>query len=127
MESSNCMGFMAVFAVSSSIAIVTFQAHKRLLSDFMRKAQLELVEGTGPKMRPKSGPKKKVRFAPDVVEPSSNNDPLLWLLVNLIVEGTGPKMRPKSGPKKKVRFAPDVVEPSSNNEEYRRRRSKAQS
>ncbi|ONK74244.1 uncharacterized protein A4U43_C03F4270 [Asparagus officinalis] len=63
-----------VFAVSSSIAIVTFQAHKRLLSDFMRKAQLELVEGTGPKMRPKSGPKKKVRFAPDVVEPSSNNE-----------------------------------------------------
>ncbi|KAJ0966349.1 hypothetical protein J5N97_027487 [Dioscorea zingiberensis] len=41
MESLNCMGLMAVVAVSSSVALVAIQAHKRLLSDFMDKADID--------------------------------------------------------------------------------------
>ncbi|MCL7037031.1 hypothetical protein MKW94_009647 [Papaver nudicaule] len=40
MESS--VGFMTVFAVSGSVVLVALQAHKRLLSDFMKKVELEL-------------------------------------------------------------------------------------
>ncbi|KAI3987367.1 hypothetical protein MKX01_011076 [Papaver californicum] len=49
----NAVGFMTVFAVSGSVVLFALQAHKRLLSDFMKK--------------------KKVHFADDVIEPSSNN------------------------------------------------------
>ncbi|MCL7040180.1 hypothetical protein MKW94_015608, partial [Papaver nudicaule] len=72
MESS--VGFMTVFAVSGSVVLVALQAHKRLLSDFMKKVELELgtaaaaAAGVG-----KVQQKKKVRFADDVIEPSSNN------------------------------------------------------
>ncbi|OVA07207.1 hypothetical protein BVC80_1289g135 [Macleaya cordata] len=63
----NSVGFMTVFAVSGSVVLVALQAHKRLLSDFMKKVELELG-GIG-----KVQSKKKVRFADDVLEPSSNN------------------------------------------------------
>ncbi|XP_059428475.1 uncharacterized protein LOC132162230 [Corylus avellana] len=74
------VGFIAVFAVSGSVVLLVHQAHKRLLSDFMKKVESELgtttfyahaknkLNGSG-----KCQPKKKVRFADDVKEPSSNN------------------------------------------------------
>ncbi|XP_010263173.1 PREDICTED: uncharacterized protein LOC104601518 [Nelumbo nucifera] len=61
MVSVTGLGFMAAFAVSGSVVLIVFQLHKRLLSEFMKKAELELRA------------KKRVRFAEDVVEPSSNN------------------------------------------------------
>ncbi|KAJ4977624.1 hypothetical protein NE237_008404 [Protea cynaroides] len=69
MESSTVVGCMAVFAVSGSVVLVALQVHKRLLSEFMNKFELELAAG-----RAKNPPKKStVRFAKDVVEPASNN------------------------------------------------------
>ncbi|PKA50900.1 hypothetical protein AXF42_Ash007555 [Apostasia shenzhenica] len=68
MESSGCVGVMAVVAVSSSVALVALQIHKRLVSDFMKKVQTELG---GARVR---RPKKKVRFAADVIEPSADNE-----------------------------------------------------
>ncbi|KMZ75316.1 hypothetical protein ZOSMA_116G00390 [Zostera marina] len=68
MESSNYMGLMAVMAASGSVVLVALQAHRRLVSDFRRKFEIELNGGVRGKER-----KKKVRFAADVVEPSSNN------------------------------------------------------
>ncbi|XP_059440850.1 uncharacterized protein LOC132173378 [Corylus avellana] len=73
------VGFIAVFAVSGSVLLLVHQAHKRLLSDFMKKVESELgttfyahaknkLNGSG-----KSQAKKKVRFSDDVKEPSSNN------------------------------------------------------
>ncbi|XP_022747250.1 uncharacterized protein LOC111296996 [Durio zibethinus] len=61
------VGFMAVFAISGSVVFIAREAHKRLLSDFMKKIEFELG-GTG-----KCKVKKRVRFADDVMEPSSNN------------------------------------------------------
>ncbi|KAF8398009.1 hypothetical protein HHK36_016938 [Tetracentron sinense] len=68
MGSCTGVGFMAVFAVSGSVVFVALQVHKRLLSDFLKKVEIEL-HGTE-----KYPEKKKVRFADDVVEPSSNNE-----------------------------------------------------
>ncbi|KAJ4840084.1 hypothetical protein Tsubulata_009899 [Turnera subulata] len=62
-------GFMAAFAVSGSVVLIVRQVHKRLLSDFMKQMEFEL-RGTGGK---RCEAKKRVRFAEDVVEPSSNN------------------------------------------------------
>ncbi|WOL19617.1 hypothetical protein Cni_G28419 [Canna indica] len=70
MESSNCMGLMAVVAVSGSVALVALQVQKRLASDFFKKLESEI--GRARNGVPAAG-KKKVRFAPDVIEPSSNN------------------------------------------------------
>uniref|UniRef100_A0A5B7BWS6 Uncharacterized protein n=1 Tax=Davidia involucrata TaxID=16924 RepID=A0A5B7BWS6_DAVIN len=67
MDSSVGAGFMAVFAVSGSVVLLALQVHKRLLSDFMKKIEFELVGSE------KDQPKKKVRFAADVMEPSSDN------------------------------------------------------
>ncbi|RZC84196.1 hypothetical protein C5167_046982 [Papaver somniferum] len=66
----NSVGFMTVFAVSGSVVLVALQAHKRLLSDFMKKVESELGTAAGVG---KVQQKKKVRFADDVIEPSSNN------------------------------------------------------
>ncbi|RZC78490.1 hypothetical protein C5167_002692 [Papaver somniferum] len=66
----NSVGFMTVFAVSGSVVLVALQAHKRLLSDFMKKVELELGTAAGVG---KVQQKKKVHFADDVIEPSSNN------------------------------------------------------
>ncbi|KAG2329200.1 hypothetical protein Bca4012_021196 [Brassica carinata] len=65
MESS--LGFMAVFAVSGSVVFVASQFHKRLLSDYLDKFELEI------RSQENAVTKKKVRFAADVVEPSGNN------------------------------------------------------
>ncbi|PKU79625.1 uncharacterized protein LOC110096577 [Dendrobium catenatum] len=67
MESSGCMGMMAVVAISSSVALFAVQLHKRLASDFMKKFEIEL---SGMKI---NRTKKKVRFAADVIEPSTDN------------------------------------------------------
>ncbi|GMI65756.1 hypothetical protein HRI_000244900 [Hibiscus trionum] len=61
------LGLMAVFAVSGSIVFIANEVHKRLLSNFMKKIEFELA-GSG-----KCQVKKRVRFADDVREPSSNN------------------------------------------------------
>ncbi|XVF55919.1 hypothetical protein PTKIN_Ptkin06aG0074400 [Pterospermum kingtungense] len=66
--SSVGVGFMAVFAVSGSVVFIARELHKRLLSDFMKKIEFELGE-TGKSCQVK----KRVRFADDVMEPSSNN------------------------------------------------------
>lgn len=42
MESSNYMGLMAVMAASGSVVLVALQAHRRLVSDFRRKFEIEL-------------------------------------------------------------------------------------
>ncbi|OAY73237.1 uncharacterized protein LOC109712477 [Ananas comosus] len=68
MGSSSCVGLMAVVAVSSSVALVAFQIHRRLTSEFLKKIESELGNGTQ-----RIRPKKKVSFAADVIEPSSNN------------------------------------------------------
>ncbi|KAJ8754462.1 hypothetical protein K2173_005623 [Erythroxylum novogranatense] len=66
-----CVFFILVpvYSVSGSVVLIASQVHKRLLSDFMRKIEFELG---GPKMRCQS--KKRVRFAEDVMEPSSNKE-----------------------------------------------------
>ncbi|KAF9664840.1 hypothetical protein SADUNF_Sadunf16G0059900 [Salix dunnii] len=68
MAGSMGLGFMAAFAVSGSVVLIARQVHKRLLSDFMKKMELELAGS-----RRSCQDKKKVRFADDVIEPSSNN------------------------------------------------------
>ncbi|KAK1288333.1 hypothetical protein QJS10_CPB19g01286 [Acorus calamus] len=67
MESSGGVGLMAVMGVSGFVALVALQVHKRLVSDFMKKVESELGNE---KCRMK---RKRVRFAKDVVEPSSNS------------------------------------------------------
>ncbi|MFQ6635786.1 hypothetical protein Gotur_010527 [Gossypium turneri] len=66
MESGSLrLGLMAVVAVSGSVVFIANALHKRLLCDFMKKFEFELA-GNGKA-------KKKVRFADNVREPSSNN------------------------------------------------------
>ncbi|KAG6770297.1 hypothetical protein POTOM_025975 [Populus tomentosa] len=62
------IGFMAAFAVSGSVVLIARQLHKRLLSDFMKQMEFELTGS-----RRSCQDKKRVRFADDVMEPSSNN------------------------------------------------------
>lgn len=42
MDGSTSMGFMAVFAVSGSVALLALQLHKRLVEDFMRRIDFEV-------------------------------------------------------------------------------------
>ncbi|KAG6475622.1 uncharacterized protein LOC122025215 [Zingiber officinale] len=67
MESSGCVGFMAVVAVCGGVALFAVQVHKRLASDFIKKFESEIG-------RERKRAKKKVTFAPDVLEPSANNE-----------------------------------------------------
>uniref|UniRef100_A0A803MWG4 Uncharacterized protein n=1 Tax=Chenopodium quinoa TaxID=63459 RepID=A0A803MWG4_CHEQI len=62
MDGSMGMGIMAVFAVSGSVALLALQVHNRLLSDFMKKIELEF--GCG-----KCQCKRRIRFADNVQEP----------------------------------------------------------
>ncbi|TYH76903.1 hypothetical protein ES332_D04G117200v1 [Gossypium tomentosum] len=61
------VGFMAVIAVTGSVVFIAHEVHKRPLSDFMKKIEIELG-GNG-----KCGVKRRVYFAKNVIEPSSNN------------------------------------------------------
>ncbi|KAL3755511.1 hypothetical protein ACJRO7_002547 [Eucalyptus globulus] len=72
MENSAGVGLLAVCAVSGSVALITLQAQKRSLSNFMKKIESEL-QGTRIGSSEKHEVRKKVRFAEDVIEPSSNN------------------------------------------------------
>ncbi|KAJ0966348.1 hypothetical protein J5N97_027486 [Dioscorea zingiberensis] len=76
MESLNCMGLMAVVAVSSSVALVAIQAHKRLLSDFMDKVNLQLdcKECHGEKRDQIGKKKKKMSF-------NHSSKQMFWSLV----------------------------------------------
>ncbi|KAI3932921.1 hypothetical protein MKW92_023844 [Papaver armeniacum] len=89
----NAAGLMAVFAVSGSVAFVALQAHKRLLSDFMKK---------------RVG---RVAIA------CSSHSPIQSKTHSILKMAEGLEVQQK----KKVRFADDVIEPSSNNKEYRSR------
>ncbi|KAK8554096.1 hypothetical protein V6N13_073012 [Hibiscus sabdariffa] len=63
------VGLVAVFAVSGSVVFIARELHKRLLSDFMKRVELELCGSSG-----KCQAKKRVRFADEVMEePSSRN------------------------------------------------------
>ncbi|KAG6498950.1 hypothetical protein ZIOFF_038703 [Zingiber officinale] len=66
MESSRCVGLMAVVAVSATVAVFALEVHKRLASFFIRKLESEIGQAS-------NRGKKKVTFAPDVVEPSSDS------------------------------------------------------
>ncbi|KAL1211153.1 hypothetical protein V5N11_008611 [Cardamine amara subsp. amara] len=59
---------MTVFAVSGSVVLLAAQFHKRLLSDYMEKLELQHHNKETKKK------KKKVSFAEDMVEPSGNNE-----------------------------------------------------
>ncbi|KAL2554155.1 Uncharacterized protein Fot_07774 [Forsythia ovata] len=71
MDNSLGSGFMAIFAVSGSVVFLAMQVHKRLLSDFMKKMEFEIGHATGSVKDQE--PKKKVRFADDVVQVSSED------------------------------------------------------
>lgn len=62
-------------AASGSVVLVALQAHRRLMSDFQKKFEMEIGGGNrGVSCCGSTTPrKKKVRFADDVVEPSSDN------------------------------------------------------
>ncbi|XP_074569206.1 uncharacterized protein LOC141825720 isoform X1 [Curcuma longa] len=72
MESSGCVGLMAVVAVCGGVALFAVQVHKRLASDFIKKFESEI--GKRGRGRQRKRPKKKVTFAPDVLEPSADNE-----------------------------------------------------
>ncbi|PON42063.1 hypothetical protein PanWU01x14_284530 [Parasponia andersonii] len=76
MESSIGVGFMAVFAVTGSVVLLVHQVHKRVLADFMKDIEFEFGNGKrsfGIGTVKRTCNNKTVRFADDVVEPSSNN------------------------------------------------------
>ncbi|CAH8387340.1 unnamed protein product [Eruca vesicaria subsp. sativa] len=68
MESS--IGFMTVFAVSGSVVLLAARLHKRLLSGYMQKLELQFDIENKEKNKKKE---KRVSFAEDVMEPSGNN------------------------------------------------------
>ncbi|XP_026428194.1 uncharacterized protein LOC113324067 [Papaver somniferum] len=101
----NAVGLMTVFAVSGSVALVALQAHKRLLSDFMKRVELQL--GTNPN----AGVERMAN--------ACSHSPIQSKTHSILKMAEGSKVQQK----KKVRFADDAIEPSSNNKEYRLQRS----
>ncbi|KAL5708978.1 hypothetical protein ACHQM5_019718 [Ranunculus cassubicifolius] len=68
MDNSKGAALMAVVAVSGSVVYVSLQFHKHLISQFLKKMEPDFLVGVD-----REEPKKRVRFANDVLEPSSNN------------------------------------------------------
>ncbi|XP_071721626.1 uncharacterized protein [Rutidosis leptorrhynchoides] len=62
------IGFVTVFAVSGSVVLIARHVHKRLVSEFMKKIEVEFAGSSK-----NFDGKKKVKFAENVIEPSSNN------------------------------------------------------
>ncbi|KAI3878391.1 hypothetical protein MKW98_001806 [Papaver atlanticum] len=101
----NAVGLMAVFAVSRSVAFVALQAHKRLLSDSMKKVELQLGTNSAGVER---------------MSNACSHSPIQSKTHSILKMAEGSKVQQK----KKVRFADDVIEPSTNNKEYRLQRSR---
>ncbi|KAM0931181.1 hypothetical protein ACQ4PT_000499 [Festuca glaucescens] len=68
----SCAGVVAVAAVSAAVTLATVRLFHGLESDFRRKIQLQRRSNKPGGVREATA-KKKVRFADDVMEPSSNN------------------------------------------------------
>ncbi|CAN6329961.1 unnamed protein product [Urochloa humidicola] len=74
----SCLGLAAAAVVSTSIILISYHLHRRLIADIKLKIGEGSAEQQDHRRRCRSrGAKtkvvKKVRFADDVVEPSSNN------------------------------------------------------
>ncbi|XP_002524097.2 uncharacterized protein LOC8259792 [Ricinus communis] len=59
--------------VSGSVVLIARQVHKRLVSDFMKKIECELMGRRLSLSSSSCQEKKRVRFAENVIEPSGNN------------------------------------------------------
>ncbi|KAI3834432.1 hypothetical protein MKX03_032543 [Papaver bracteatum] len=101
----NAVGLMTVFIVSGSVALVALQAHKHLLSDFMKKVELQLG----------SDGARVERMAN-----ACSHSPIQSKTHSILKMAEGSKVQQK----KKVRFADDVIEAASYNKEYRLQRSR---
>ncbi|RLN27966.1 uncharacterized protein C2845_PM05G01250 [Panicum miliaceum] len=72
----SCLGLVVMAVVSTGIILISYHLHRRLEADM----KVKIGEGAnlqdGHRRRPRGAKKviKKVRFADDVVEPSSNNE-----------------------------------------------------
>lgn len=72
MEDSLRTGFMAAFAVSGGVVFIAMHAHNRLLSDFIKKMEFEMIKcSTGPLKDVPNKKTKKVRFSYDVAAEST--------------------------------------------------------
>ncbi|RZC76740.1 hypothetical protein C5167_000846 [Papaver somniferum] len=86
------VGLLTVFAVSGSVALVALQAHKHLLSDFMKKVELQLGTNNAGVGR--------------IANACSSHSQIQSRTHSILKKYEGPKVQEK----KKVRFADDVVE-----------------
>ncbi|CAL4897627.1 unnamed protein product [Urochloa decumbens] len=69
----SCLGLAAAAVVSTSIILISYHLHRRLVADIKLKiGGGAAAEQDRRRRRPRGV--KKVRFADDVVEPSSNNE-----------------------------------------------------
>ncbi|KZV30534.1 hypothetical protein F511_27462 [Dorcoceras hygrometricum] len=91
MENSLGPGFMAVFAVSGSVVFLAMQAHKRLLSDFMKKMEFEIKHSSDFFGEAKDVGKKKVKFSNDVTEYSTAEKGYDDMYPSILTNGGGKK------------------------------------
>lgn len=69
----SCLGLLAVAVVSTSVILVSYRLHRRLEAD-LRVMILGEGDGAADQGRRRTKKNKKVRFAADVAEPSSNSE-----------------------------------------------------